>query len=597
MDSEGRTMSAQIDRDLSILDKLAAEYAAGHSAASEFGALDHGGYSPESLPSDPPPDAPDTPLEAYADEISRIQAEPYTVPEWVTPETVEISSNWPDPRDLASKLYEGAPFNPDWLPAPIAAFTDDIAQRMGGDCGAPAMGAVAACGGLADDGFYTTPKLHDTGWKERACVWTLAVGLSASKKTWLLESALRPVMKMDAQLTKGYLEKLDQWNYEMEGYADRRKTASKNGEPKPEAPEKPANEHLLLNEFTIEAIREALMDSPRGMIVYRDEFAGLIKDLDRYSTKASGDRFSILELHNGGTKKIGRVGNFKTVPNWSGVLTGCLTPASLKSIMGDLQEDGLLQRFMICMVKPAGKDQDRPPNAKAEAAYLKILHTLRDMRATENNAHIKFSPAAYDCRMEFMETANALAAADGIPGAMAAHIRKYEATFPRLCILFHLIDLAVRGQHPGQNESISRDTAECVRDLLTWQHSHIEEFWLETLGDGGSSFAQKIANHILAHSTDILLHNKHVAQPYFNQWRALSDKEKSGAYSTLENAGWITRLPDAKQNVDRIWSKWQVNPLVHQKFTLQAEAERKRRADFREGEIARRAAREPGDEG
>ena len=532
------------------------------------------------------------PLDVYADD-GNVE---YVTPLWVhQPENP--SGDWPEPRDLASKLYEGAPFNPDWLPAPLAAFAADIAGRMGGDCGAPAMGAIAACGGLADDGFYTTPKLHDTGWKERACVWTLAVGLSASKKTWLLESALRPVMKMDAFITKGYLERLDQWNFEMEGYADKRKTASKNGEAKPEAPEKPPNEHLLLNEFTIEAIREALMDSPRGMIVYRDEFAGLIKDLDRYSAKASGDRFSILELHNGGTKKIGRVGNFKTVPNWSGILTGCLTPASLKSIMGDLQEDGLLQRFMICMVKPAGQDQDRPPDARAEAAYLRVLNELRNMHAGEHNQHIKFSHDAYDCRMEFMETANALAAADGIPGAMAAHIRKWEASFPRLCLLFHLIDLAVKGQHPGANEVISRSTAEKVRDLLSWQHSHIEEFWLETLGDGGTSFAQVIAKYILAHNPGTLLHNKHVAEPHYNRIKSLTTKELQAAYMTLENGGWLMRDTTGRINSAGVWSKHKVNPAVQEKFKVQADEERKRRAEFREKELARRAAnREPGED-
>jgi hypothetical protein len=538
-----------------------------------------------------PPDALDPSGDSLPD--SFYEQDAYIAPVWVRNPEIVITSQWPDPRDLASKLYEGAPFNINWFPACIGDFVGDIAERMGGDAGAPAMGAIAACCGLADDGFYTTPKLQDTGWRERAGVWTLAIGPSASKKTWLLEAAIKPINSMDGAITKAYLEKLDQWNYEMEGYADRRKAASKAGEPKPEAPEKPAHEHLMMNEFTIESIREALIDSPRGILLYRDELAGLLRDLDRYSSKGSGDRYSLMELDNGGPKKIGRVGNFKTVPNWSATITGCLTPAAIKSFASDLNEDGLLQRYTICMVKPAGDDVDRPPNQRAISAYMQVLNELRNMRATEDNARIKFSPEAYECRMEFMRTAAALANAEGIPGTMAAHIRKFEAKFPRLCLLFHLVDLAVQGRHPNGSESISRETAEKVRDLMIWEYGHIEEFWLETLGDGGDSFAQKIAGHILAHNITTLYHNKHVAEPYFKQWKALSDRERLNAYSTLEAAGWIMRLNDAKQNVDRVWSKWQVNPEVHKKFTRQAADERQRRAEFREkreADLARRAA-------
>lgn len=544
---------------------------------------------PSSLPAQP--DALDPSGESLPD--SFYEQDAYIAPVWVRNPEIIVSSQWPKPRDLASKLYEGGPFDINWFPACIGDFVGDIAERMGGDPGAPAMGAIAACCGLADDGFYTTPKLQDIGWRERCCAWTLAIGPSASKKTWLLENAIKPINKMDAAITKAYLEKLDQWNYEMEGYADRRKAASKAGEPKPEAPEKPAHEHLMLNEFTIESVREALIDSPRGLLIYRDELAGLLRDLDRFTAKGSGDRYSLLELDNGGPKKIGRVGNFKMVPNWSATLTGCLTPAAIKSFSNDLNEDGLLQRFTICMVKPAGDDVDRPPNDRAIGAYMQVLNELRKMRAHDGNASIKFSADAYECRMEFMRTATALANAEGIPGAMSAHIRKFEAKFPRLCLLFTLMEMAVQGKHPNGADSISKETSEKVRDFLIWEHGHIEEFWLETLGDGGESFAQKIANHILAHKIDILYHSKHIAEPYFKQWKALSEREKLNAYSTLENAGWIQRLPDAKQNVDRIWAKWQVNPAVHQLFTAQAEAERQRRADFRakrEADLARRAA-------
>jgi len=520
-------------------------------------------------------DAPDGPLSGSHGDYVAIPREHFDRPSKAAAEAL-----WGDPLDLSTKLYEGLPFNPAWLPGPLGAFTADVAARMGGDPGAVAIGVLAACAGLADGAFYCTPKLHDTKWHERPCFWGLAVGASATKKTWLVEAGLKPVSKIDAALTRTYGDRMKNHTYAMEQYAETRRNAVKNGLPRPEEPEKPLSEQIMLNDFTVEAIRSALLDSPRGILIYRDEFAGTIADLDRYSAKgASGDRYSILELHNGGTKKIGRVGNFMTVPNWDASIAGCLTPTSLKAKMADMAEDGLLQRFMICNVRPAGDDEDRLPDFAAESAYLAVLNGLREQVAMPDQP-IRFSPDAYALRMEFQAKANALASAPDIPGSMASALRKWEGLFPRLCCLFHLIHLAQYGQHPGQSESISADTAGRVSDLLLhWQYSHLQEFYLDVLGAGGSSFALKIANYILAHEIHTLSHRDHVTRPHFNAWAMLSQAEKAGLYVTLENAGWVVKAPQAKINQDKLPSHWEVNPAVHKKFRLRATQERERREE------------------
>jgi len=51
-----------IDRSLSILDKLAAEQLQRANGATESSGQESSGYSPESLPSEPPPVSLDTPL-------------------------------------------------------------------------------------------------------------------------------------------------------------------------------------------------------------------------------------------------------------------------------------------------------------------------------------------------------------------------------------------------------------------------------------------------------------------------------------------------------------------------------------------------------
>ncbi len=540
----------------------------------------------------PPPDLPEPPLSAYAEDFAMLDGEPADTPPTKQPYATPIKTFASDPRDLAGKLYEGQPFDIRWLPAALGDFAIDTAERMGGDAGAVVMGQFLACCSCADDGFYTLPKLQDIGWRERACIWTLATGASATSKTWLYEAALRQVQVIDGEITDKYAIDFEAFQDIEERYQEQRAKAVKNGTPKPERErEKPIQEHILLNEFTLESLRPALLDSRRGIGIYRDEFAGTLKDLDRYSSKGGGDRYSLMELHNGGTKKIGRVGNFVTVKNWSASVGGCLTPDSLRASMKDMHEDGLLQRFMICMVTSPIQDVDRAPDHAAAAAYETILRTLREQRAGTGGHPIPFSPDAYAVRMDFMQTMNALAQAENIPGAMASHIRKWRGLFPRLCLLFHLVDLAVQGRHPNLNEQISGKTAEKVRDVLTWQHTHLEEFWLETMAQShGSSFAQRIASHILAHGVRAFSHNKHIAEPYYESWKALKPADQQAVYATLENAGWLERDPSAKLNVDKVWSKWTVNERVHTKFIDQAEQDRERRAQFRARNEERKAA-------
>lgn len=542
-----------------------------------------------------PPDLPEPPFPDFDDSAtSSYIPEPFDEP---IPEKIPFVKSlqqhiWADPLDLTSKIYQGLPFNVAWLPPALGDFAHDTAERMGGDPGAVVMGQILACSACADDGFYTTPKIQDLNWKERARIWALAVGPSATKKTWLFESALRAAQEIDAELTAQYIIDSEKYQFVEDQYQVEREKAVKSGGSRPErGSEKPIQEHILLNDFTMESLRPALKDSVRGIGIYRDEFAGTIKDLDRYSAKGGGDRYNMLELHNGGTKKIGRVGHFVTIRNWSAALGGCLTPSSLRSAMSELQEDGLLQRFLICMVRPSGDDIDRPADYAAKKAYESVLRTLRAQTAGSAGHSIPFAPNAVECRLEFMKTANALAKADGLPDAMAAHIRKWEAAFPRLCLLFHLVGLAVNGQHPNLNEKIDLATAEKVANFLTWQYSHVEEFWLETMGNaGGDTFAQKIAGHILAHGVTQLSHTKHVTEPYFKAWKALKPAEQQSAYATLENAGWIVRDNTAKQGIDKVWLHWHVNPAVHTKFVRQAAAERERRAAFRAAKMERRAA-------
>ncbi len=496
-------------------------------------------------------------------------------------------TTWTDPLDFASKLYDGIPLNLAWVPAALQAHVGDYADRMGIDAGIILNGDLAGCSGAADDGYRLAPLKNDPTYTQRPCMWTLTAGDSGTGKTPGMLVGIKPLEEIDKDLLTETLRKRADWDYAMEGYKLIRAESVKNKQPRPEPPEEPADEMIMVNESTKEGIRQGLRFSPRGILAFRDEFSGLIADMDgRYN--GVSDRGDFLELWNGGRRAVGRAGQRIVVPNWSATLTGCMTPDGLRAVK--LQDDGLLQRFAIVCAKPKKKGVDRSPDMAAIHGYTKILRELRAMRSQEGQ-FITFSEGAQDVRDRLEEEIELLCAEDDMPRLIRSHLNKFPAFFYRLCLIYHLVGLAADGRHPGLNEKISREVAERVYAyLMIYQYSHIEEFWYAVMGNSsGASFASRIASYILAHGITELSHNSHIVRPHFLAWSGMLPVERREAVNKLIAGGWI-RAKSHKVNHEKFPMTYEVNSAVHEKFTVRAQSEKERRNKVTASINAARAA-------
>lgn len=590
-------MAANPSRDDQVIERFVSKSFAG--SPESYGAPS--ASSPEELdaPGEPAPFPENLPIDAYVDEAGRLSG-PLSAERAYSPyrEPADAaggpSEAWSDPRDITHKGYAGIPLNLDWVPEPFAALIGDERHRTGFDAGGLLLGKLGAAAGVADDALKLSPLMNDLDYLERPCIWGLAVGGPSSGKTPMLMLGIKPLEIIDQALVARNLSKVEDYKYAMERYADQRKASLKDAASvRPIPPEAPSQEEIYCNSMNIEGLRTMLRNSPRGVLWFRDEFGGLIGELDKYSG-AKGERYDVLELWNGGLKKTGRVSGSIVVPNWSASLCGGATPSGLRDYAGKLQDDGLLQRFLIAMVEDQKAEHDIRPDTAAVQGYVRILENLRDQQAL--GPCMKMSQDAYDVRREFMRNLDALRNDEALSSPMRSHLGKFPSMFARLLLLYELIGLAQYGQFPNPSHCASGANAEKVSKLLLlWAYSHIEEFWMDLMSSGrGGVFSQRIARYILSKNVTTLLHSKHVVQPHFVEWENMPFNEQRDSLQRLENAGWIQ--PDgAKRNKQGFQSAWLVNPAVHEKFTVQAIEATAERAQRRSQMKALREPRELGD--
>ena len=230
-------------------------------------------------------------------------------------------------------------------------------------------------------------------WYSSACLWIIAVGRSGSGKSEPIVRALRPLRKHHEekitlfQLQKEeYGERMDEWEQQKGG--KRGAKLIKRG-PKPK---EPVLDRVLVSNITVEALASELRIAPAGVLLYRDELAGLVASYDQYRSGGKGsDRAAWLEMYQHRPIDIARkTGDDRMiyVPRPYVAIVGTIQPARFRELVGD-QDDGLGPRFLLCYPDtPILESSHAHVDAEVEDAYEALIRTLlalpydKDARAT-----------------------------------------------------------------------------------------------------------------------------------------------------------------------------------------------------------------------
>jgi hypothetical protein len=185
----------------------------------------------------------------------------------------------------------------DTLPPVLRRFVRFQARNIGGDPSAIAMAALAACSGALDHRFAVKMMTHGDWWAHPR-LWVALVGAVSSKKTPILSACLAPLRRAQSALAEQHRRELELW-----------RNAAKSAQDKPREPAAPVR--YIVNDVTVEKLAELLAqpDQERGLLVERDELAGWLGSMEKYSGGKGpmADRGFWLQAYNGGPYHVDRI--------------------------------------------------------------------------------------------------------------------------------------------------------------------------------------------------------------------------------------------------------------------------------------------------
>lgn len=520
--------------------------------------------APEPAPEPPEPTPMPEPLpdEAYADVYA------------------EHDIIWSEPLDIFHEFHAPA-IRYEQLPQCLADWCMDTAGVVGVDATILALPAIVAAASMIHDGMQIQPERNNTSWRESARLWGAIVGEPSSKKSPAMSRALSIVKKIDVECN----EREGKLKYEYslnekahaaneKAYVDRVSKGEKNV-PLPVKPEMPEIHRAIAQDFTIEVLRDILKHSARGILAERDELTGFFGSMDQYKNAKGSDRAAWLELYNGGSRRIERVGAGSIfVRNWSACLVGGIQPEPLRAIASGMHEDGLLQRFMVVYGRPGGPGNEQAPNKAADTRYRDMMRQLWDTQPSPNPVHL--SIGANEVRKEIVAYAYRLIGIKFVSTAMTAHLGKWEGLSARLMLTFHCIECADRKQHP-QSSEVSVETAERVKlFMLNLLLPHATAFYMDVVG--GSELTKQVnavANLILCgESNEITLRD--ITRGWIG-WRHASEQLQNAVLNRLIDAAWLQVSPTARTGKRALATRYLINPTLRDAHTSRIEEERKRR--------------------
>jgi Protein of unknown function (DUF3987) len=463
-------------------------------------------------------------------------------------------------------------------------------RRLGVEPGALAAAYVTALGSLVPAGNRLQMRQFDTDWTVAPILWFMVVGDPATRKSPLLSYAIAPVRAVEARWRSEYAaaqqrprSALPAAAEKTEGVPDQQCQSAdalfRAGE-SVEVGDVPFRQKIV-NDATTEATGSLLAENPDGLLYFADELSGWIGSMDAYKARAGKDRPFWLTAKEGQPYTINRQGRGRTVvPNCAVGVLGGIQPDRIRALADNLDDDGLLQRFMPVLIDQRGPGVDEAPDQglKAEAEALGLA-----LARSEPNRLFKFAPEADAERLAIEDFSARESERPNVPPAMKQWLCKLPNEFGRLALVFHAIEC--HHAHLGEPsaaipELVSRETAHRAgRFLREFIFPHARVFYERVVGQSVvEQHARWIAGFILSRRRPVI-----EARDIYKNYPQLKKPERRGdiaaAMYDLEMQDRVRPIGRGRQGE---WNKWAVNPAAHDgRFEDRATAELERRSEIR----------------
>lgn len=313
-------------------------------------------------------------------------------------------------------------------------------------------------------------------WQESGNLYLVLVGDSGIGKSHCFKVMLKPVWDED-------LRQKQAWENDLAAYLAEMETRAKEKSEVSGLPIKPVRKQYIVEDSTIEAIGKISSENPRGLIWMADELAGLLGNLDRYSSGKNDTavKARILSAYDAMPWKTSRRDSEKDQTSTATALsiTSTTQPEILKELFSRRDAlSGFMSRFIFIQAR-----RQLPPTLTDEifigqALLEKIAKHLLTWEMVEVNGQmaphkVKLTAEAFSA---YESWHNNLVTEAWKSGGMDSLIApKLVTQVLRLALLLHSLKAALEGSD-GLSD-IDLTTMRGAIDLGEWIYSHQRQVW------------------------------------------------------------------------------------------------------------------------
>jgi Protein of unknown function (DUF3987) len=345
--------------------------------------------------------------------------------------------------------------------------------------------------------------------------------------------------------------------------------------------EEPQLKQLRLEDTTIEAAQNAMLNNPDGMVTLQDELGGWFGSIDRYTGgRGASNRGFWLQTWSGGGLPVNRVGRGTFFIENIGIsMLGGIQPEVIQKVASESYDDGLIQRLLPVVLNQAtlGHDEPIPPVADEYAQLIDRLYQLSPDAIKAPNyflvgGHFEFDDEAQAVRREMEQRHLELQKLELINKKLGSHFGKLNGYFSRLCLIWHCIEDTTSQQYISGGTA--RRVAKFMSDFLL---PHALAFYagILNLSDNHDTLTA-ITGYILAHRLDVIT-TRDIARGD-RTMQKLTRRDTEAVFEQLEALAWVTRVPGPRPSSP---PQWVVNPRCHELFAERAAGEAAHRMEVR----------------
>lgn len=461
------------------------------------------------------------------------------------------------PRDVLRKVVP-QPYHFDDVPLSIGTFAYHYSQATGHDPSGAIVSAVTAAASVIDDGYRLVVR-PESNWVVSARQWSFLCGEPSTAKSPSIRVATGHIKHMHNVL-------FQRWRDACE--------AREKGDPRPPLPA------LYTSDSTVPALADALVANERGLLMLTEEMSSWIGAIDSSNKgDAAKNRGDWLQLRDGGPRQINRVERgAMLIPNWGVSVLAACTPAGLAKHMKEMPEDGLIQRFIPCILAPPNLDAAGDARF-AISAWGQWLEWAWGFTTSLQPRLLTLSEAA---RLAFDSEVRAInelvIATEGFSPAYASHLGKHPGMLAELALVFHVFE--DHGGNPGNEVGDAAMHRAIIYLRKARRHAHA--LYTSILSSAPAfELASALARSIVASEAAITTIGRDWMTQHCQMFKKADNATRLAAVQILEDADWLC----AKTHV-KVYGGWprgySVHPRVFEMFAREGEQWRKRRAAVRD---------------